>query len=92
VGLTAGQPDAFVGPAALALVQRWNADSRDQGPAARRDVLNAEQGVWGCTLVGECSSVCPQGVDPARAINQAKLGSALDALGLAPRPRGNDTP
>jgi fumarate reductase iron-sulfur subunit len=88
VGLDAG----FVGPAALALVQRYNADSRDQGPAARRDVLNAAQGVWACTLVGACSQVCPKGVDPARAINQNKLASTLDYLGLRPRPRRPDTP
>lgn len=78
VGLDAG----FVGPAALALVQRWNADSRDQGFAARRDTINAAQGVWACTLVGACSAVCPKGVDPAHAINQNKLNSALDYVGL----------
>ncbi len=72
----------FVGPAALALVQRYNADSRDQGFAARRDIVNAEHGVWGCTLVGYCSEVCPKAVDPAHAINQNKVNSALDYVGL----------
>jgi fumarate reductase iron-sulfur subunit len=79
VGLNPG----FVGPAALALVQRYNADSRDQGFAARRDILNAEQGVWACTLVGYCSEVCPKAVDPAHAINQNKVNSAIDYLGLS---------
>jgi fumarate reductase iron-sulfur subunit len=79
-----GLDEAFLGPAALALVQRWNADSRDQGWAARRDVVNAEQGVWGCTLVGSCSAVCPKGVDPALAINRNKVASMLDYLGLPP--------
>ena len=78
-------PD-FLGPAALALLHRYNADSRDQGWAARRDVANAEQGVWGCTLVGYCSQVCPKAVDPAHAINQNKVGSLLDYVGLGPRP------
>ena len=77
-----GLDDGFLGPAALALLHRWNADSRDVGWSARRDVANAEQGVWGCTLVGACSVVCPQGVDPAHAINQNKLRSTLDYLGL----------
>jgi fumarate reductase iron-sulfur subunit len=42
----------FRGPAALALLHRYNADSRDQGWSARAEVVNAEHGVWGCTLVG----------------------------------------
>lgn len=79
-----GLDNAFLGPAALALLQRWNADSRDQGWTARRDVVNAEHGVWGCTLVGSCSAVCPKGVDPALAINRNKAGSTLDYLGLPP--------
>lgn len=81
-------PD-FTGPAALALLHRYNADSRDAGWPARRDIANAEQGVWGCTLVGSCSKACPKGVDPAHAINQNKVTSALDYVGilrlLAPR-------
>ena len=84
-------PD-FTGPAALALLHRYNADSRDAGWTARRDVANADQGVWGCTLVGSCSLVCPKGVDPAHAINQNKVTSALDYVGilqlLAPRGAG----
>jgi fumarate reductase iron-sulfur subunit len=78
VGLNPG----FLGPAALALLHRYNADSRDQGWAARADVVNAEQGVWGCTLVGYCSQVCPKAVDPAHAINQNKVNSLLDYVGL----------
>jgi fumarate reductase iron-sulfur subunit len=68
----------FVGPAAIALAARYNLDSRDQGSAQRRDIVAGPDGVWDCTLVGECSVVCPKGVDPAGAIQQAKLASALD--------------
>lgn len=74
-------PD-FTGPAALALLHRYNADSRDQGWSARREVINAEEGVWSCTLVGYCSEVCPKGVDPAHAINQNKVNSTLDYFGV----------
>lgn len=77
-----GLDSSFIGPAALALLHRYNADSRDQGWVARADVANAEQGVWGCTLVGYCSEVCPKGVDPAHAINQNKVNSLLDYAGL----------
>ena len=68
----------FTGPAALALLHRYNADSRDAGKAQRMEVVNAEDGVWGCTLVGYCSEVCPKGVDPARAVNQNKIESTKD--------------
>ena len=70
--------NAFTGPAALALLHRYNADSRDAGKVERMQVVNAEDGVWGCTLVGYCSEVCPKGVDPARAVNQNKIESAKD--------------
>ncbi|MDH5275542.1 MAG: succinate dehydrogenase/fumarate reductase iron-sulfur subunit [Gammaproteobacteria bacterium] len=77
----------FTGPAALALLHRYNADSRDAGTSERMEVINAEDGVWGCTLVGYCSEVCPKGVDPARAINQNKINSTRDYFlrFLAPR-------
>jgi fumarate reductase iron-sulfur subunit len=68
----------FTGPAALALLHRYNADSRDQGRSARSDILNAEEGVWGCMMVGYCSEVCPKSVDPAHAINQNKVTSTAD--------------
>ena len=73
-----GLNQQFTGPAALALLHRYNADSRDAGKAERMQVVNAEDGVWGCTLVGYCSEVCPKGVDPARAVNQNKINSAKD--------------
>ena len=71
------KPD-FAGPALLALVDRYNADSRDQGRAERMELINAEDGVWSCTLVGNCSAVCPKDVDPAAAINRNKLESTKD--------------
>jgi len=73
-----GLNERFTGPAALALLHRYNADSRDSGKRERMEVVNAEDGVWGCTLVGYCSEVCPKGVDPARAVNQNKIESAKD--------------
>ena len=70
-------PD-FTGPGVLALLHRYNADSRDGGRAERMPILNAEEGVWSCTAVGYCSEVCPKHVDPANAVNQNKLNSAKD--------------
>jgi fumarate reductase iron-sulfur subunit len=78
----------FTGPAALALLHRYNADSRDQGKAERMPVVNAEEGVWGCTLVGYCSEVCPKQVDPAGAVNQNKINSTMDYFLRFLAPRG----
>jgi fumarate reductase iron-sulfur subunit len=68
-----GLDPQFVGPAAIALAQRYNMDSRDQGTTQRLDILSQHEGIWGCTFVGECSQVCPKEVDPAGAIQQYKL-------------------
>jgi fumarate reductase iron-sulfur subunit len=68
----------FVGPAAIALAARYNLDSRDQGRAQRQEIVAGPDGVWDCTLVGECTTVCPKDVDPAGAIQQGKLSSAVD--------------
>lgn len=70
-------PD-FLGPAAAALMHRWNADSRDGARELRMPRAHGDDGVWPCTAVGYCSEVCPKGVDPAHAINQAKTASAVD--------------
>lgn len=78
----------FTGPAALALLHRYNADSRDGGTTQRMAVVNAENGVWACTLVSYCSEVCPKGVDPARAINQNKINSTMDYFVRFLSPRG----
>ena len=68
-----GLDQHFIGPAAIALAQRYNKDSRDQGSAERLDILSQHEGIWGCTFVGECTKVCPKNVDPAGAIQQYKL-------------------
>jgi fumarate reductase iron-sulfur subunit len=73
-----GLDPKFIGPAAIALAQRYNLDSRDQGAKFRHDVLSQHGGIWGCTFVGECSRACPKGVDPAGAIQRYKLDAALN--------------
>ncbi len=73
-----GLDEGFVGPAALALAQRYNLDNRDVGRSAREDIVAAHEGVWECSFVGACSQVCPKDVDPAGAIQQMKVASAID--------------
>ncbi len=78
----------FLGPAAIALAQRYNLDSRDHGAADRLELLTHPDGVWGCTLVGECTRACPKDVDPAGAIQRYKLTAAMQSLKAFLLPRG----
>jgi len=73
-----GMEPSFVGPAAIALAQRYNLDSRDDGNEWRMDILSTDEGIWQCTFVGECSEVCPKHVDPAGAIQRYKGKSTND--------------
>ena len=70
--------DAFLGPAALALGHRYNLDSRDQGKGMRLDEMLSSDGIWECTFVGACTEVCPKHVDPAGAIQHAKVTGAME--------------
>jgi succinate dehydrogenase iron-sulfur subunit len=72
-----GLDSKFLGPAATALLHRYNLDSRDGAQAKRMELVNSEEGVWGCTAVGYCSEVCPKLVDPANAVNLNKTASAV---------------
>jgi len=74
VALTPG----FLGPAAVAVAHRYDLDSRDVGDGGRAPALQADVGVWSCTVVGECSTVCPKSVDPAAAIQQQKVRGLTD--------------
>ena len=80
-------PD-FIGPAAIALAQRYNLDSRDQGASDRLDLLIHPDGIWGCTFVGECTRACPKDVDPAGAIQRYKLTAAMQSVKALVLPRG----
>ena len=83
-----GLDPKFIGPAAIALAQRYNLDNRDEGAAQRMDVLSEHAGIWGCTFVGECTKVCPKHVDPAGAIQRYKLTGALESMKAFFMPRG----
>ena len=73
-----GRDQGFIGPAAIALAQRYNLDSRDGGADDRAEVIFSHEGIWECTFVGDCTRVCPENVDPAAAIQQAKVDATKD--------------
>ena len=72
----------YSGPMPLTQSHRYNADGRDGGFAARKVVLFGERGPWRCHYAGECSRVCPKGVDPAKAIQIMKRELVLSYLHL----------
>ncbi len=73
-GISAG----FIGPGIMALLHRYNEDTRDGAQALRMEIAGSSEGVWNCTAVGYCSEVCPKGVDPANAVNINKINSAKE--------------
>ena len=57
-------PD-YLGPAALALTYRFNADVRDEGKRDRLDTVNQMgSGIWDCVKCFECAEACPKELDP----------------------------
>ena len=83
-----GLDPKFIGPAVIALAQRYNLDNRDEGAGDRMSVLSEHEGIWGCTFVGECTKVCPKHVDPAGAIQRYKLTAAVESMKSFFMPRG----
>lgn len=79
---TVATDPTYAGPMPLGQVQRYNTDTRDSGFAVRKEVIAGERGPWRCHYAGECSRVCPKGVDPAKAIQLLKRQMVLDVFGL----------
>ena len=75
----------YLGPQPLAQAHRYNADTRDGGRSVRNEVTGRAHGAFRCHFAGECSRVCPKGVDPARAVQLLKRRLVLDYLHLAKR-------
>ncbi len=55
-------PD-FLGPFALTRAYRYSTDKREDNAKMIIDNIQSN-GVWDCTLCGECTMVCPKGIDP----------------------------
>ncbi|MDR3300367.1 MAG: succinate dehydrogenase/fumarate reductase iron-sulfur subunit [Candidatus Accumulibacter sp.] len=68
----------FVGPGAMALLHRYNMDSRDGGQEQRLQLAASEDGAYNCSAVGYCSEVCPKSVDPGNAVNIYKINAGMD--------------
>ncbi|MEA1880053.1 MAG: 2Fe-2S iron-sulfur cluster-binding protein [Campylobacterota bacterium] len=55
-------PD-FLGPFALTRAYRYVTDKREGEAKTTVDIIQTN-GVWDCTLCGECTLACPKGIDP----------------------------
>lgn len=72
----------YLGPAALAIAYRFNADIRDEGKRERLDTVNKiGPGIWDCVKCFECAEACPKELDPIGKIT--KLHQQVFEEGMA---------
>jgi succinate dehydrogenase / fumarate reductase iron-sulfur subunit len=79
--MVAADPD-YLGPMQLLRAFNVLADEREEPVAAepRLEEVFGRHGVWRCHGIGECTRVCPKGLNPALAIRRLKQGALLDAF------------
>lgn len=68
-------PD-FIGPFALTRVWRYVNDVRETNSADKIAAIQTN-GIWDCTLCGECVPVCPQRIAPKQDITMLRTKSAM---------------
>ncbi|MEK9690433.1 MAG: 4Fe-4S dicluster domain-containing protein, partial [Pelagibacteraceae bacterium] len=64
--------DKYLGPAVLLQAYRWIMDSRDEEREARLKKVGDELKLYRCHTILNCSSACPKGLNPAKAIAEIK--------------------
>lgn len=64
--------DKYLGPAVLQQAYRWIIDSRDQYTTDRLKDLNDEWKLGRCHTIMNCTSSCPKGLNPAKAIAEIR--------------------
>lgn len=65
-------PEKFIGPAGLLNAQRFIADSRDTRKHERLESLKDAYSVYRCRGIMNCTTVCPKGLNPAKAITEIR--------------------
>lgn len=66
------QREEYLGPAVLLQAYRFLADSRDHARKERLAQLNDAFSVYRCHTIMNCTSACPKGLNPAKAIAEIK--------------------
>ena len=64
--------ERYLGPAALLQANRWIVDSRDMATEERLEQLDDTFKLYRCHTIMNCTSACPKGLNPAKAIAQIK--------------------
>ena len=64
--------DKYLGPAALLGAYRWIVDSRDEKTDERLAALDDPFKLYRCHTIMNCATVCPKGLNPAKAIAETK--------------------
>ncbi|MGX2041422.1 succinate dehydrogenase iron-sulfur subunit [Methylocaldum sp. MU1018] len=64
--------ERYLGPAVLLQAYRWIVDSRDENTGERLDELEDPFKLYRCHTITNCTSVCPKGLNPAKAIAEIK--------------------
>lgn len=64
--------DKYLGPAILLQAYRWLVDSRDEDTGDRLDALDDPFRLYRCHTIMNCTSTCPKGLNPAKAIAETK--------------------
>ena len=64
--------DKYLGPAVLLQAYRWIVDSRDDERQARLKKVADELKLYRCHTILNCTSACPKGLNPAKAIAEIK--------------------
>lgn len=66
---------SFLGPAAMNRAYTLQLDPRDAARSARRAAIEADPGAFRCHSMGQCTVVCPKGLDPLTALAALKRGA-----------------
>ena len=64
--------ERYLGPAVLLQAARWIHDSRDEKTGERLDALEDPFKLYRCHTIMNCTSTCPKGLNPAKAIGSIK--------------------
>jgi len=64
--------ESYLGPAVLLQAYRWISDSRDEEKKERLKMVADKLKLYRCHTIMNCTSSCPKGLNPAKAIGSIK--------------------
>lgn len=77
-------PEDYLGPAALLQSYRFIADSRDDATSERLADMSDPYSLFRCRSIGNCTWVCPKGLNPMKAIGRIRQEMVRNAAGSKP--------